>query len=48
MAHGYGKYTHADGTIYEGAWCEDKQHGFGIEYWPDGAYYKGSFEDGLK
>ena len=27
---------------YEGDWFEDKQHGKGIESWPDGAQYKGN------
>ena len=36
-AHGYGIYTHYNGSKYEGQWVNDKQHGFGIERWPDGA-----------
>lgn len=30
-----------DGARYEGNWCQDKQHGFGQEIWPDGAKYEG-------
>jgi hypothetical protein len=26
-----------DGARYEGDWKDDKQHGYGIESWPDGA-----------
>ena len=46
MAHGWGKYLHADGAIFEGSWSNDKQHGYGVESWPDGARYEGAFVGG--
>jgi hypothetical protein len=39
-AHGRGTYLHMD--------REDKQHGFGVETWPDGGKYEGNFEYGKK
>ena len=36
------------GANYNGAWREDKQHGFGIERWPDGAIYEGFYYEGKK
>lgn len=30
-----------DGAKYEGTWFEDKQHGHGVETWPDSAKYEG-------
>ena len=33
---------------YEGDWLEDKQHGKGVEIWPDGARYEGEYIDGKK
>ena len=41
-------YTHANGATYEGQWKEDKQHGKGVETWPDGARYDGLYFDGKK
>ena len=38
-AHGTGKYSHANEAYYEGQWVDDKQHGIGMEEWPDGAKY---------
>jgi hypothetical protein len=32
-ANGYGVYTHANGSRYEGEWVDDKQHGRGKETW---------------
>ena len=43
-----GTYSHANGAYYEGQWLDDKQHGHGIESWPDGARYEGRYEDGKK
>ena len=31
-----------------GEWKDDKQHGKGIETWPDGAKYEGSYAEGKK
>jgi len=36
-------YCHLDGAKYEGYWEEDKQHGDGLETWPDGAKYEGQY-----
>lgn len=33
MANGFGKYTHFDGSYYEGSWELDYQHGKGKEVW---------------
>ena len=37
-----------DGARYEGHWKEDKQHGEGLESWPDGASYHGDYVEGKK
>jgi len=31
LRHGKGKYTHSDGTVSEGDWLNDYQHGKGYE-----------------
>jgi hypothetical protein len=36
-------YEHFDGVKYTGVWDEDRQHGFGVESWPDSAKYEGDF-----
>lgn len=41
MAHGKGKFIHADGDIYEGDWGNDKANGYGIYKHMNGAQYKG-------
>ena len=46
--HGYGTYKHANGSIYEGLWQHDMQHGNGNETWPDGSNYIGEFVNGKK
>lgn len=28
---------------YEGMWDNDKQHGLGVEIWPDGSRFEGIF-----
>lgn len=33
---------------YEGQWLDDKQHGRGLEQWPDGAKYEGEYNCGRK
>ena len=30
-AHGFGRFEHTDGDIYEGNWLNDKAHGKGWE-----------------
>ena len=32
---GIGIYTWADGRHYEGAYTDDKKHGYGVYTWPD-------------
>jgi len=32
-------YLHQDGASYSGEWLDDKQHGYGVEKWVDGAQY---------
>ena len=41
-------YSHANGAKYKGQWKEDKQHGYGVETWPDGAKYEGMYFEGKK
>ena len=49
LAHGKGTYFNSkSGAIYEGDWVLDKQNGYGLERWPDGTQYSGSFLDGQK
>lgn len=31
-----------------GEWKDDKQEGFGVEIWPDGAKYEGNYVQGKK
>jgi len=33
--------------LYEGEWFEDKMHGYGIYYFPDGAVYKGNWKNNV-
>ena len=33
---------------YIGKWFDDRQHGCGVEEWPDGAKYEGEYSGGLK
>lgn len=33
-----------DGAKYIGDWKEDRQHGYGVETWPDNAKYEGNYE----
>ena len=50
--HGKGTFKAIRGSDsffeYDGDWVEDKQHGLGVETWPDGARYEGSYVDGKK
>ena len=49
MAHGNGTFCDTQGSLYDGEWFEDQQHGKGTEYWD---YYKikynGDFVKGKK
>lgn len=42
------RYTHVDGSSYEGEWRADAKCGQGVEKWTDGARYWGDFVDGKK
>jgi hypothetical protein len=46
--NGYGYYTNSDNAMYEGTWQKDIQLGLGIETWPDGTYYQGVYDRGMK
>lgn len=37
-----------NGAKYDGEWENDKQHGTGIENWPDNARYEGQYFEGKK
>ena len=45
-ACGYGTYDAADGSHYEGAWTDDKRHGFGFESSPDRQARVGTWKEG--
>lgn len=45
---GRGKYTFADGRIYEGEWKDGKPNGIGKFTWPDGQFYEGDYIDNKK
>ena len=42
----YQWYKKSDDCL--GQWEEDRQHGDGMEVWPDGAKYEGQYKDGSK
>lgn len=41
-------YCFLKGDRYIGKWFDDRQHGYGVEEWPDGAKYEGEYSVGLK
>jgi len=43
MANGRGRLIHADGSVYEGEWLDDKAHGKGLFTYADGSVYEGEF-----
>jgi hypothetical protein len=43
--HGWGKYTFADGSVYQGGWNEDKTNGWGKLRYVDGTVYVGNWGD---
>lgn len=45
---GYGVYTWAKGTRYEGEWQDDDINGNGTMYYSDGKRYEGEWENGEK
>ena len=38
---GFGKYTWADGSVYEGEWLDNRINGSGVYIWKDGRKYYG-------
>jgi hypothetical protein len=38
---GFGKYTWADSSTYEGQWVDNKINGEGVYLWKDGRRYYG-------
>jgi hypothetical protein len=40
--------TFADGTVYTGPWKDDKQHGLGVEAFPNGDNRTGYWVEGNK
>ena len=42
--HGIGKYTWADGSLYEGEWEDGLRHGQGIMTETDGRSYSGQWQ----
>ena len=47
--HGFGKFQQDYGTVYEGQWQDDQQHGFGTESWNyNKIKFTGDFIEGKK
>ena len=44
--NGYGKYTYADGKIYEGEYINGIKHGRGKLIYPTNKIYEGTFING--
>jgi hypothetical protein len=45
---GHGKFTYADGGVYEGHWENDEKSGYGRRSFSNGFKYHGSFKNGMK
>lgn len=43
--NGYGKYSFANGIVYEGAFVDGKYAGLGVMKWPNGDSYIGEWQD---
>lgn len=44
--HGKGKFFYKEGSYYDGEWKENKMHGFGTLYYPDGRIaYQGEWKE---
>ena len=43
MTNGRGRMIHADGSIFEGSWKDDKAHGTGLFTHADGSHYDGEW-----
>eukprot|EP00984_Skeletonema_dohrnii_P026971 scaffold16402_cov86-Skeletonema_dohrnii-CCMP3373.AAC.4 len=48
MRHGEGKYTSADGDVYDGEWSNNMAHGKGKMKYKDGTVYDGEFMNNKK
>lgn len=46
--HGKGKYTYADGSVYDGQWQNSKMHGKGTYIYPNHDTYEGEFVEDQK
>ncbi|CAJ1414339.1 unnamed protein product [Effrenium voratum] len=44
-AHGFGRFEHTDGDIYEGYWLNDKAHGKGTYTHASGSKFSGEWQD---
>jgi len=38
--------NYVDGSKYIGSYVNERKHGYGEYYWPDGTYYKGYYFEG--
>lgn len=42
----YGPVLFKDGSVYKGTWSKDsKRSGFGVQYWLNGTFYEGGWDD---
>jgi len=49
MANGQGIFMDTTGSIYEGEWVDDLQHGYGKETWNNGEItFEGNYERAKK
>jgi hypothetical protein len=46
LKHGFGKFSWADGRVYQGSWRNNREDGFGILSWSSGQKYEGEWLDG--
>ena len=44
----YGKYTYANGNVYEGQFCNSYIEGQGTFVWASGATYTGQFKEDMR
>jgi hypothetical protein len=47
MKDGFGELTRKSGFRYVGDWANDRKHGHGVAYWPDGSHYGNSIPSSL-
>lgn len=49
LRHGRGVLKDRAGNVlYDGEWAEDKKHGMGVCFYPDGSMYEGRFRQGVR